>query len=403
MGELKIHSGAVLPKHPFERATRPTRAEIDLGALAHNLRCVRRMVGDSQVCAVVKADAYGHGLVSIARELQRQGVDAFGVALAEEGFLLRRAGITRPIVVLNAVYGQAHAEVLEAGLTPVVFDLQQAEAFCQAAAGRPVGVHLKVDTGMARLGVRFTELDALLDGLQRLPALRIDGVMTHLSSADSDAEATHEQLQRFDRAVAEIRRRGYAPRVLHAANSAAAFSFPASRLDLVRTGLSLYGVPPVDVRSTPPPARPSNPPGMESGPEPSLRPVMRVRTEVTALRTLEAGMPVGYNGTFLTTRRTRVGTVPMGYGDGLPWGASNRGELLVRGRRCPIIGSVSMDLTCVDVSALEACEVGDEAVLVGGQGEAHIGARELADAARTIPYEILTGISPRVPRFYLEA
>lgn len=366
-------------------ATRPTRAEIDLAALAGNLRTLRRVAAGSRVFVVVKADAYGHGLVQVARRLERESVDGLCVALAEEGLALRACGVTAPILVLNGVYGDAHERVLAAHLTPVVYSIEQARAFARASrelGARAVPVHLKIDTGMARLGVQLDELGPLLDALDGLP-VRLDGVMTHLSSADSDAAATRGQLERFEAAVATLRARGHAPRFVHAANSAATYLHEASRYDLVRTGLATYGVAPHGAS--------------DSG----LTPVMSVRTELIALRELPAGAPVGYDQTFRAARPSRIATVPMGYGDGLMRSASNRGHMLVRGRRCPIVGRVSMDLTTLDVTDLPEVAVGDEVVLIGRQGDAQLTAEHLAEASDTIAYEVLTSISPRVPRVYV--
>jgi alanine racemase len=364
--------------------TRPTRAEIDLSAMAHNLRAVRVVAGGARVFGVVKADAYGHGLVPVARWLERQGADGLCVALAEEGLTLRACGVTSPILVLSGAYADAHGRVLAAHLTPVIHGYAQAEAFARAVPGRSVAVHLKLDTGMGRLGVPVTELAAMLDALARHDNLRIDGVMTHLSSADSDPTFTRKQLERFADAVALIRARGHAPRVLHAANSAGTYGFPDARFGLVRPGLALYGVPPA--------------PG--SGGE--LAPVMRLRSEVLALRELPAGSPVGYDQTYVTARPTRIATVPIGYGDGLMRAASNRGAMLVRGATCPIVGRISMDLTTLDVTDAPGCELGDEVVVIGRQGDAEISAARLAAACDTIAYEVLTNISPRVPRTYRE-
>jgi alanine racemase len=373
-----------LPLGPAQRLppTRPTRAEIDLAALASNLRSVRRVAGKSRVFVVVKADAYGHGIVPVARSLEREKVDGLCVALAEEGLALRACGVTTPILVLNGVYGDAHERVLSAHLTPVVYSLEQVESFARASRGKPVAVHLKIDTGMARLGVQLGELGAMLDALDRMPSVRLEGVMTHLSSADSDAVETRAQLERFDQAVATLRNRGHKPRFVHAANSAGTYMHEHARYDLVRTGLVTYGIAPSGSHAE------------------GLTPVMSVRTELIALRELPVGAPVGYDQTFRTARPSRIATVPMGYGDGLMISASNRGAMLVRGQRCPIVGRVSMDLTTLDVTDLPDVAVGDDVKLIGRQGDAVLTANDLAEASGTIAYEVLTSISPRVPRVY---
>jgi alanine racemase len=362
--------------------TRPTRAEVDLGAIANNVRVLRAHLHGTRLYAVVKADAYGHGLVPVARCFEQQGVDGLCVALAEEGLQLRACGITTPILVLSGAYGDAHARVLAAHLTPVVHSLAQAEAFARAGLGRPVSVHLKVDTGMGRLGVPMHELGALLDGLRAVPDLRIDGVMTHLSSADSDAAFTRAQLDQFEHALRAIRAAGHAPKLVHAANSAGALGYVEARHSLARVGIALYGVAPVD------------------GQAPGLQPAMRLRTEVLALRDLPVGSAVGYDQTFRAPRPCRIATVPIGYGDGLMRAASNRGAMLVRERRCAIVGRISMDLTTIDVTDVPDCAIGDEVIVIGRQGAAEITAPDLARACDTIAYEVLTNISPRVPRVY---
>jgi len=370
---------------PSTHASRPTRAEVDLSALTHNLGVVRAIAPASRLYAVVKADAYGHGLVPVARCLERQGVDGLCVALAEEGLTLRSRGVTTPILVLSGAYGDAHERVLRAHLTPVIHSHGQAEAFHSAADGVTVGVHLKLDTGMGRLGIPLHELSGFLDALAGLPNLRLDGVMTHFSSADTDAAFTHVQHSRFDDALRAITGRGHAPRFVHAANSAATFAYPEARHSLVRVGIALYGVPPL--------------PGFGA----ALRPVMSLRTEVLALRELPTGSSIGYDQTYCTSRPSRIATVPIGYGDGLMRAASNRGSMLVGGRRCPIVGRISMDLTTLDVTDVPGCSVGDEAIVIGRQADAQISASELALACDTIPYEVLTNVSPRVPRIYLGA
>jgi alanine racemase len=362
--------------------TRPTRAEVSLAAIANNVRVMRGLVSRSRLYAVVKADAYGHGLVPVARCFEQQGVDGLCVALAEEGLQLRACGITAPILVLSGAYGDAYERVLAAHLTPVIHSFYQAEAFARAGLDRPVSVHLKVDTGMGRLGVTMHELGALLDALRGLPNLRIDGVMTHLSSADSDADVTRAQLECFEQAVRAIRAAGHAPKLVHAANSAGALGFVEARQSLVRVGIALYGVPPVE--------------GQAEG----LQPALRLRTEVLALRELQTGSAVGYDQTFRASRDCRIATVPIGYGDGLMRAASNRGAMLVREQRCPIVGRISMDLTTIDVTDVPECAIGDEVIVIGSQGSSAITAQELARACDTIAYEVLTNISPRVPRVY---
>lgn len=364
-------------------SVRPTYAEIDLEAIAHNLGCIRRVVGAARVYAVIKADAYGHGLIQVAKRLERERVDGLCVALAEEGFRLRDAQVGTPILVLNGAYGHSHGEVLRAGLTPVVYDLAQAQAFSAAAApGREVRVHLKIDTGMARLGVLLCHLAEFLAALRSLDNIRIDGLMTHLASADVDRAFTLLQCEHFAGAVAAVRAAGHRPRLLHVANSEGIYANLPVHYDIARPGLALYGVAPA------------------VGGGEDLRPAMRVTSQVLALRAVSAGSPVGYGGSHVTARPTRLATVPIGYGDGFLRAASNRGAMLVRGQRCPIVGRVSMDLTSLDVTDLSDVQVGDEVAVLGSQGAACLSASDLAAAADTIPYEVLCNLSTRVPRVY---
>jgi alanine racemase len=365
------------------RDLRPTVAEVDVAALRANAAWLRARIGRAQLLGVVKADGYGHGAVTVARALAGV-VDGLAVSLTEEGFELRAAGVAGPILVMGAVYGAAHREVVAAGLTPVVTDLGAVEAF--ARVGEPVEVHLKLDTGMSRLGVRPEHLGAFLDGCARYPAVRIAGLMTHLASADSDAELTRLQLARLAAALPRVRAHARGPLVVHAANSAATLAFPASHLDAVRPGLALYG-----------------------GGHPELSPVLRFVTAICALRDLEPGDVVSYGAQFRAERPTRVATLPVGYADGYPRRlsahvAGRDSHVLVRGRRCPVIGAVCMDMLMVDVTALgDVVSVGDEVVLIGRQGEEQVTAAELAAHAGLIEYEITCGVSKRVPRRVLGA
>jgi alanine racemase len=389
-------------------AVRPTRAEINLEALRHNLRVVRRHAGSAKVWAVIKADAYGHGAPAVARTLERARVDGFCVALLEEGIELREAGIVAPILVMGG-HGGAADEMIARGLTPVVHDLAEVAEFARVVrtgdAGGPVDVHLKVDTGMARLGVTMSELPSLAARLGDYPEVRVQGLMTHLGCADAaEPEATLEPLARFDAATVILAQNGVRPGVRHAANSAALLR-GLGRLDLVRPGISLFGISPRI--------------GDEARWAADLKPVMRVRTEILALRDVEAGASVGYGATWTAARRSRIATIPIGYADGLSRRLGNRGHVLVHGRRAAIVGAVSMDMTMVDVTDVERAAVRDEVVVLGmqdagsrdssvrplGRGAREpvaIGADEIAVQADTIPWEVLTSISRRVPRFYRE-
>ena len=380
-------------------AVRPTRAEVNLEALRFNLRVVKRHAAGAKIWAVLKADGYGHGAPAVARTLERAGADGFCVALLEEGVELREAGITAPILVMGGYYGASHEEVLARRLVPVVYDVGQVEGFARLArAGAvpgPVEVHLKVDTGMARLGVTMKDLAAFAERMDEFPEVRIVGLMTHLACADAPTnEETTEQMVRFDEATALLAKFGIRPGVRHAANTAALLREQA-RLDAVRPGVALFGV------------TPSMP---EEGDAPlsrgELQPVMRVRSEIVALRDLEAGTSVGYGALWKTARPSRIATIPMGYADGLSRHLTNKGHALVRGKRAPIVGAVSMDMSMLDVTDIDGVSLRDEAVVLGPQegplGRDCITPDEIAKHQHTIAWEVLTAISRRVPRFYRE-
>jgi alanine racemase len=386
-------------------------AEIDLSALLRNLQEIRRVAGPSRpgILAAVKADAYGHGAIEISRALDRGGVTMLGVARIEEGIELREAGIESPILVLSGVpvggpppfesLEDRVYELLKYRLTPVLFDLRvmlaidrllQRRALESAEDARPVRMdyHLEVDTGMGRIGVPVEALRDALGLLQSMKHLKVAGALTHFSDADDPSESarafTKAQADAFRSAIGPLQTMADGTMLLHASNSAASIGGIASDLDLIRPGIALYGAYP----------SPSDHGRLK------LEPVMRWTTRVLFVKDVPSGAPISYGRTFTTERPTKVATLPVGYGDGYPRSLSNRGEVLIRGRRAPVIGRVCMDLTMVDVTGIPETIAGDEAVLVGAQGEARMTAEEAASKAGTISYEILTGVSKRVPRVY---
>jgi alanine racemase len=371
------------------RCHRPTRAEIDLRALRHNFLEIRRRAGpDRQVLAVVKADAYGHGAVRVAGLLKEAGADLFGVALAEEGETLRRAGIDRPILVLGGVFPGQEDDFLEHDLAPVLYDLATARRLDAAArsAGRCCGYHLKVDTGMTRIGFDRRDLPAALETLGKMTGLRMDGVLSHLALADTPEDPfTATQVDRFGEVMAVIRGAGMTPRWIHLSNSAAIFSRDVPGCNLVRPGIALYG---------------GLPSGHFAGLD--LRPVMSLRSALVQIRDIPAGTGVSYGHRFVARRRSRVAAVPIGYADGYSRLLSGRGEALVRGRRVPVAGTVCMDWILLDVTDLPEAAVGDEVTLLGVDGDDRISAEEWADRIGTINYEVFCGIGKRVPRVYEE-
>jgi alanine racemase len=364
---------------------RPTVAEIDLGAIQRNFLRLREVVGpDVGIFGVVKADAYGHGAVHVARTLEPL-CGAVAVSLVEEGLELRAAGIRASVVVLGAYYGGQHDDVLAERLTPVVYDLADLDRFADAASrrGRRADVHVKIDTGMSRLGVGVSELPGVLERVRSLPALKLAGLCTHFACADTaDLQPSEDALRQFASCLALARQNGFEGLVNHAANSAAAVRFPHARLSAVRPGLALYGAMP---------SRHVSLPGLEGA--------LRLSTRVMAVHEIPAGTAVSYGGLWRATRPSRIATLPVGYADGYPRHV-NGAQVLVSGRRVPIAGAVCMDMLMIDVTDLPISEIGLGTVvtLIGRDGNDEITIDEVAAWAGTISYEILCGISKRVPR-----
>ncbi len=359
-------------------------AEIDLDALSSNLRRVRELAGERKgVMAIVKANAYGHGAVPVAWHLASQGVNALGVGDSEEAMELRRAGISIPILVLGTIIPGELGDVVDHDIAVTVHSSERVRRLGREArrAGRPVSVHLKVDTGMGRLGCAPGIAVEIARLIRATEFLRFDGLCTHFASA-TDANMTAIQVRRFEEVSRAVEAAGIPLPPRHASASGAILGRVAPHLDVVRPGILLYGLSPG------PPLRDL------------LRPVLTLKTQVIFLKDFEAHAPLGYEGTYVTRKRTRVATLPVGYNDGYPWSLSDKGEVLVRGRRVPVVGRVSMDYLMVDVGDVPGVSVGDEAVLVGASGDERVTVRELADRAGTIPYEILTRIGKRVVRTF---
>jgi alanine racemase len=373
--------------------SRPTVAEIDLGALRYNYDQVRRTVPSGcGILAVVKADAYGHGFMDVAGELEKLGVTAFGVAFLAEGIQLRKSGIDRPILLLGGIYPGQERKCVGYNISTALFDLRQARILNDVAAKlyRKARVHVKIDTGMGRLGIPFPEVEAFFRELAGFPHLEIEGMISHFASADeldsSGREYTRRQADIFARSVDIARAAGFAPRYLHIANSAAAFDLQLPLCNLVRPGIALYGaLPSADFAGS-----------MD------LKPVMSLKSKVAMLKWVDPGTSISYARRYTAGDKTLVASVPVGYADGYRRSLTNRGEALVRGVRAPVIGTVCMDWIMLDVTAVPDVAAGDEVVLMGCDRQGNcIRAEELADWAQTIPYEIFCGISKRVPRIYL--
>ncbi len=373
---------------------RPTWAEINLDNLAFNLKSVKSFVGNGlKYMAVVKADAYGHGSVECAKRLEQAGIDWFGVALPEEGVELRKNGIRKLILCLGSFWaGQEHL-LLNHHLTPTIFRLEIAEKFNQAAKelGVIANVHIKVDTGMNRIGVRFDELNEFAEGLKKFTNLKVDGVMTHFASADNldENNFTNLQIKRFNDAVELLKEKGFNPTFKDLANSPATVAHPNSRGNMVRLGGILYGLG-GDVL----------PKNIE---KPELKAVMSLHTRISFLKRVPKGETLGYSRTFQTTRDSIIATIPIGYQDGYLRGLSNCGRVLINGIYANVVGRVSMDWTLIDVTDIPQVAVNDEVILIGRQNDLQIDAEELAIKTNTISYEVTCGISQRVGRIYKNA
>jgi alanine racemase len=376
-------------------ARRPTWAEIDLNQLASNFNHIKQRVSPvARVMAVVKANAYGHGAVACARRLLNEGADWFGVALPEEGMELRAAGITQPVLCLGGFWPGQAAACVQHQLTPVVYRLDMLAAFNQAAANAGVvaDVHVKVDTGMGRLGIRFDQLSDFVAAVAEFRNVRIDGIMSHLAAADDAAcqPLTRDQIQRFEDAVVVFRDHGYRPTHLHLANSAGIFGHRDAWGNMVRPGGVLYGL----WRDVLPP----------STSEPELHAVMSLHSRISLLKWVPPGETIGYGCTFEASRRSLIATLPVGYHDGYLRGLSNRAHVIVRGMYAPVVGRISMDLTLIDVTNVAGVEVDDQVTLLGWnrqQAELKIPAEELARISGTLSYEVTCGVSERVPRVYI--
>ncbi|MEW6127147.1 MAG: alanine racemase [Acidobacteriota bacterium] len=370
---------------------RPTQAIISLDNLAHNFRLIKKIVGNEvAVMPAMKADAYGHGAIECARVLEAEGAAWFAVALPEEGVELREAEITKPILSLGGFWEGQEELLIQYKLTPVMFRLDLLKKLNAAArrAGVICDYHLKVDTGMGRLGVSITELENFLDAAMPLKNVRLDGLLTHIASADvMEADGySNRQFKLFEQAQTLARKRGQYPRWIHAANSATLVAYPQAHCNLIRPGNLLYGNWRDTLRT-------------DLAPQ-DWRAVMTLRSQIIFLKTVAAGTSLGYGGTFVSERESRIATIAIGYEDGLPRVLSNRGRVLVRGQFAPIVGRISMDLTLVDVTDITEATLDDEVVIMGRQGDAEITAEEIAQLAGTISYEITCGISARVPRIY---
>ena len=377
-------------------ATRPTWADVSLAALRQNFRVVAKHVGAGiTVCAVVKADAYGHGAVECARSLQDEGAKWMGVTSLDEAIPLREAGIDSRILLMTGFWGGEENEIVRLQLTPTVWEPWHIESLEKAAAACGVrhAVHLKVDTGMGRLGVSPAELSGVLKALNSAPHLVLEGISTHLASSEiMDAPSVGEQEGRFENALQMVRGAGFDPELIHMANTNALISRRETWNNMVRPGVALYGY---------------YLPFLRAGREVSgktlrlpVKPVLTWKTRILSMRDFAANQALGYNGTYVTKAPAHVAVLPVGYADGYNRQLSNRGRVIIRDHYAPVVGSISMDLTLVDVTGIPGVSVGDEVILLGGSDGLAVDALEHARLANGSPYEILCNISKRVPRRY---
>ena len=358
-------------------------SEIDLSALQHNLNIIRRIANDRIVIAVVKADAYGHGSVQISRKLVSEGTSHLAVAYTEEAKKLREAGINARILVLFD--RSDFADYFAYDLVPVIYDMDTAAAFSGEAKkrGKKIPVHLKIDTGMGRMGFMPDKSVSSAVFISNLEGIEIEGLLSHLSEADlSDKAYAFQQLEVFKQIRAEIQEKTGRKLIAHVANSAALLSIQQSLLDAVRPGLALYGHSPFE----------------ESY---GLRPIMKIKTRVLFLRKLPPGSPVSYGRSFVTKRESRIAVIPVGYADGYNRLFSNNSFVLVKGKRAPVAGKICMDLTMIDVTEIDDISEGEEVVLLGQQGDDIITAKELSTRINTIPYEIITSLGNRAKKEYI--
>lgn len=375
---------------------RPTWAEISLDALRHNFRLLQKAAGSATVCAVVKANAYGHGAVNCARALEAAGAQWFGVTTTMEGVFLREAGIRGRILLMTGFWRGEQSEVIDHQLTPAIWDWWQvgaleAELVKRNAAAHSFPVHLKVDTGMSRLGVPEVYASLFLKRVRSAEALAVEGVFSHLASAETlDDAGADRQIAKFDEFLKLTANQEFSPRYLHLANSAAALGRPTTRRDMIRTGIALYGYP-----------TPLEGAGSGQVDLSAFRPVLTWKTRALSIRDVAAGQPVGYNATWTAERPSKLAVLPVGYADGYSRQLSSKGQVIVRGKLAQVVGRVSMDVTIVDVTDVPGAAIGDEVILLGRVGNLNVDANEHARLTGTISYEVLCRIGERVPREYL--
>lgn len=363
---------------------RPTWAEINLNNLSHNFRQLKKLVSPStNILVTVKADAYGHGLVPVAKRMVKEGVDFLGVASIDEGIRLREAGIKSRILILGLVLKRDIAPLFRYGLTPTVCDRNLALALNNKARHlkKPINIHIKVDTGMGRIGVLYKYAPGFIRAIHKLKFINVEGLFTHFPMADTDKDFTCYQIDLFDKLVNKLNKQGIKIPLVHAANSMGAIGYKKGHFTMIRPGLVIYGLyPRQDLKIR-------------------LKPVLSLKTEIVFLKKVPEGYGVSYGHIYVTKKPTKIATLPIGYGDGYPRNLSNEAPVLIKGKRFKVSGRICMDQIMVDVGNLKV-KTGDEVVLIGPQGRNKITAEELAKLSGTIPYEIVCGLGSRIPRIY---
>ncbi len=384
--DLLVRQDAGWKQRVFLSRERPTWVEVDLAAIGENVRRLKEIVQPAALMAVLKADGYGHGAVRVARTALLHGADYLATACLSEALALRRHGITAPILILGYTPPWQAEEIVRHDLTATVFSLEPVRHLARAAhtlRRSPARVQIKVDTGMGRLGLLPAEVPAFVETVRAMAGVEVEGLFTHFASADApDPSATYRQIERFEAVLDAVGRDGWRPRYVHAANSAGLLRFPEARYSMVRAGIALYGLDPSDIVRLP------------SG----FRPGLTFKTLVAQVKELPPASPISYGGTFVTARPSRIAVLPVGYGDGFRRSPRNWREVLIRGRRAPIVGVVCMDMCMIDVTDVPGVRVGDEVVLIGRQHDDEITVAEVAERLGTIPYEVITQILARVPR-----
>jgi len=363
---------------------RPTWAEINLNNLSHNFHQIKKLISpQTKIMVTVKADAYGHGLIPVSRKLVSEGVDFLGVASIDEGIKLRQAGINAPILIMGMILKKDIEPLFKYSLTTTISDELLPEALNKQAKifRKPINVHIKVDTGMGRIGILHSDAEKIIKKIHKMKFINIEGLFTHFPFADTNKDFTLHQINLFENLIRRLKKDGINIPLVHAANSIGLINYKRSHFNMVRPGLVIYGLHPTDNLKL------------------NLKPVLSLKTKVVFMKKLPSGYGVSYGHEYITKKNTKIVTLPIGYGDGYPRNLSNLAPVLIRGKRFKISGRICMDQIIVDVGGLNV-KIGDEVVLIGSQGRRKITAEELSNLCGTIPYEIVCGLGSRIPRIY---